>query len=369
MKVLFCALGVYSAIGGIERANQRLLRSLAELHCGCNQDITAIVLWDTEADAAQAPSGVHFVPCGRRKLRMVWQFLQSLRRERPDVILYGHVLLAPLAAAARWITPSAKNGLIALGIEVWAPPPRWRRLIVERCVDRVFAISKFTALRMQRAYDLLAERFAILHLAVDLPCGPTPPDGHVVGMQGAYRLLTVSRLSRMDNYKGLDKVIEALPQVLGAFPETHYYIVGEGEWREELEQLAVAHGVADRVHFLGRVSDCTLQEIYASSDVFVMPSRGEGFGIVYLEAMRHKLPIVAGSEDASPEVVIDGLCGLIVNPSDVPQIGAAIRTLLADPERRQHMGEAGLQRVAAHFTHDRFRARLAELVEETMAAS
>jgi len=68
-------------------------------------------------------------------------------------------------------------------------------------------------------------------------------------------------------------------------------------------------------------------------------------------------------------VVIDGLCGLIVNPSDVPQIGAAIRTLLADPERRQHMGEAGLQRVAAHFTHDRFRARLAELLEQTRAAS
>jgi len=120
---------------------------------------------------------------------MVWRSCRATSRA-PDVILYGLVLLARWQRL-RMDCASAKNGPIVYGIEVWAPPPRWRRLIVGRCVDRVFAISEFTALRMKQAYGLPAERFAILHMASGSALWANATGRPRRGSKVTYRLLTV----------------------------------------------------------------------------------------------------------------------------------------------------------------------------------
>jgi glycosyltransferase involved in cell wall biosynthesis len=175
-------------------------------------------------------------------------------------------------------------------------------------------------------------------------------------------LISVSRLGA-NRYKNIDKVIMALPRVLAAFPDTHYDIIGDGPCRPELEQMARASGIAERVHFLGAVDELRRDAVYAAADVFVLPSTGEGFGIVFLEAWNFGLPCIASNRDAAREVIRDGVDGFCVDP-EPDRIAEAVGALLADPERRRAMGEAGRQRLLTTYTHEKFRDNLSNILGE-----
>lgn len=360
MKCLFVALGVYTGVGGQEKFNQRVLRCLAELADSDSLRSQAIVLWDTADRAARVPHPVRFFPGASRKLATAVRFLWQAWRTRPDVILYGALLLSPLASIARLLSPRSRHVLIVHGWEVWLEPfrqrvPLWERLAVRLGMDEVISVSRFTARRMSEAYGLPESMFHILPNAVDMADQPLVP-GRPGGT--ARRLLTVTRLSGQDTYKGCDKVIRALPSILARVPDACYDLVGEGVLRPELERLAEQVGVRDRVRFHGYVDDRQLERIYESADLLVMPSTGEGFGIVYLEAWKHGLPVVAGNRDASAEVVTDGRDGLCVDPHSVEQIAEAVVALLTDPERAAAMGREGYRTVSGYYTHAHFRGNL-----------
>lgn len=99
-----------------------------------------------------------------------------------------------------------------------------------------------------------------------------------------------------------------------------------------------------------------------------MPSRGEGFGIVFLEAMAHGLPVICGNEDASPEVVLDGVTGFTVNPRSHQEISAAIRKLIENPDLRHQMGEAGQKRVKENFSFEAFKTTLNTYIHEALSS-
>jgi phosphatidylinositol alpha-1,6-mannosyltransferase len=360
MKCLFIALGVYTGVGGIEKFNQRVLRSLAELADSDGLESQAIVLWDPADRAARAPHQVRFLPGASHKLATAVRFLWQTWRTRPDIILYGHLLLSPLASIARLLSPRSRHVLVVYGWEVWLEPFRKRvplreRLAVRLGIDEVISISRFTADRMAEAYHLPESMFRFLPCAVDL-AEAVPASDRPGG--AAKRLLTVTRLSGQDTYKGCDKVIRAMPSILARVPEACYDLVGEGVLRPGLERLAEELGVRDHVQFHGYVDDRQLERIYQSADLFVMPSTGEGFGIVYLEAWKHGLPAVAGNQDASAEVVTHGRNGLCVDPHSVEQIAEAVVALLNDPERAAAMGREGYRTVRGTYTHAHFRRNL-----------
>ncbi len=119
--------------------------------------------------------------------------------------------------------------------------------------------------------------------------------------------------------------------------------------------------MAERVHFHGHVDEATKEALYASSHLLVLPSTGEGFGIVFLEAWRHRLPVVTANEGAANEIVRHGLEGLCVAP-DPGEIAGAVMALLGDPGRREVMGERGYRRLVDNFTHEKFRKKLAEIL-------
>ncbi len=212
---------------------------------------------------------------------------------------------------------------------------------------------------MQRAYALPGGRFTFLPNAVDAP-ERAPQLRNGAG--GGQRLLTVTRLSRKDHYKGCDRVIRALPQVLTEFPSARYEVVGEGPLRGELEDLARRLGVGHAVGFHGYLDEDELERVYSRSHILVMPSTGEGFGIVYLEAWRHGVPVVAGNRDAGAEVVTDGVDGLCVDPYSVEQVARALISLLSDPERAAAMGRRGYQTLMAKYTHAHFRENLGHIL-------
>ena len=353
----------------MERFNQRVVRSLAELEGSAIHKCEVIALWDTPEFGRMAPYNISLIPCSSNKVKAALAFVRSLIRMKPDIVLFGHVLLSPLSALARVLAHDARRMLFVHGVEVWddhsyrnvQERERWA---VRRCIERVISVSRFTQTRMIESFGLAPNAFYILPNAVDIDIPRLSPQIRTVSPEREYRLLTVTRLTLNDRYKGCDKVICAMPKVLRKFPNTYYCIVGEGPLRPELENLTKKLGVAAHVRFLGFLSDEQLEEVYHSSHVFVMPSTKEGFGIVFLEAWKHGLPVIAGNRDASPEVVTHGVDGLIVNPDSIDDIGDGIVQFLSDPEMAEGMGQRGFEKVIGLYTHEHFRQNFVNILLE-----
>jgi phosphatidylinositol alpha-1,6-mannosyltransferase len=360
MRVLFVCLDAFQGVGGIQRFNARLLRALDELRAeGLLKEVVSLSLWDPPD--TPAPGAVLHRGFGRRKAAFVVGLAAALRRHRPDLVLWGHVLLVRLLPLAGLLSPRARHALVVHGWEVWGDPafrriPAFERPLVRR-VQRVISVSRTTAERMARAYGLGPERFLILPNATDLKTGAAAPRRR----EGPLRLLTVTRLSTKDSYKGVDVVLAALARLRGQV-DAEYVVVGDGQLGGRYEDQARALGLAGAVRFVGRVGEAELADWYRWADVFVLPSSGEGFGIVYLEAWSHGLPVVAAEAGGAAEVVEDGRTGLLVPPGDLDALAAALARLAADPELRERLGTAGRAKVKERYTHERFRARLVDIL-------
>lgn len=183
-------------------------------------------------------------------------------------------------------------------------------------------------------------------------------------------LLTVARLVP---HKGQDVAIEALAALAPDFPDLHYLLVGGGRDRARLEALARSLGVGDRVVFAGMLTDAEIAEAYATATVYIGPSRldrginVEGFGISFIEAMASGTPSVAGDSGGVRSAVTDGETGFVVPPEDVKAIAAALRTLLADPARREAMGRAGRAAVESHYNWARVGRETRAFAEQVAA--
>jgi phosphatidylinositol alpha-1,6-mannosyltransferase len=184
---------------------------------------------------------------------------------------------------------------------------------------------------------------SVIPPGVDIPAVTTPID------PGRPTMLTISRLE--DRYKGHDVLIDALPLIRERVPEVQWVVIGEGRLRAELEATARDRGVADSVRFLGSVPDEDRDLWLRRAHVFVMPSRlpgqgraGEGFGIVYLQAGAFGKPVVAANVAGALDAVVDGVTGLLVDPTSPPALAGAITRLLLEPQLAAELGAAGAER-------------------------
>jgi phosphatidylinositol alpha-1,6-mannosyltransferase len=362
-KVLFVASAAWGLEGGLERFNRRLIRCLSDLVSASRlRRVMALVHFEHDEDARRYPRGISFTPGRASVPRTLMSFALMTLRWRPDVILYGVVSFAALLPVAAVLSPRSRRVLLVHGIEVWRRPSAFRRWAVSRFATEIVSVSRFTVRRMCAFYGITEDRFRILPNAVDVEVtGAVAGEAAGPALEGKHRLFTVSRLGEPDRYKNVDKVILALPVIHKSFPDTHYYVVGTGALRPELEQLARDNGVAGHVHFLGTVDDSTKEGLYAASDIFVLPSTGEGFGIVYLEAWRYGMPVICSDQDAASEVVRNGVDGFCV-PPEPDRIAAPVMTLLADPARRRAMGASGQERLHERYSHERFHGTVEEIL-------
>jgi glycosyltransferase involved in cell wall biosynthesis len=224
--------------------------------------------------------------------------------------------------------------------------------------DGLIAISNFVARSLiESGHD--PSRIHVVLNAID-PTAWRPGEGREEIRQelgisaGAPVLITVCRLFPG---KGPEDLIRCLPALLADHPDVTLVVVGEEMlpgYRQHLCRTAQDLGVADSVRFVGQRSD--VPRLMAGADVFAMASRAEPFGLVYLEAMAMRLPVIAFGTGGTPEVVIHGTTGLLSAPEDIEQLTTNILSLLRDPERRQAMGDAGRQRVEALFATPRMAA-------------
>jgi glycosyltransferase involved in cell wall biosynthesis len=180
-------------------------------------------------------------------------------------------------------------------------------------------------------------------------------------------LLTVSRLAAAEQYKGHRIILNALHALKKGGEKFHYLIAGKGDDRPALESLCESLGLGHCVTFLGRVDEPTLELAYAACDAFAMPSTGEGFGIVYLEALVRGRPVLAGNRDGSPDALKDGALGVLVDPSDQESLiqGLLQLRLLAETSDPEELKKAVLQ----EFGYPRLQQRLDLLLQSPLQTS
>src|SRR6202041_273650 len=177
-------------------------------------------------------------------------------------------------------------------------------------------------------------------------------------------ILTVGRWQANERYKGMDTLITALPRLLHEWTDLQLVAVGDGDDREWLEQIAKSSGVQGHVHFYTGLSNAELAACYSACEIFALPSRGEGFGLVYLEAMARGKPVIGGAHGGAPEVIEDGVTGYLVPHGDAAQLATSIETLLSDPAMAQKMGGRGRQRVEREFRFSVFAKSLKKILRE-----
>ena len=359
MKILFLATDAFGGRGGIAAFNRNLLRSLATAK-GMPELVVVPCRVPDSFPIASLPANLTQLPPSAGRLRYPLAVWQAHRDHGPfDLILCGHLFLLRSAAIARRLNPVPMHAIIH-GIDAWEPPRRWSiRRLVSR-LDGFLAVSAFTQGRFLKWAQLPANSGRILPNCVDLDRF-TPGDrpdylAGRYGLAGRRVLLTMARLDASERYKGIDEILALLPELQREQPDLAYLIVGDGTDRERLEANARELGLGGSVVFAGYVPEEEKVDHYRLADAFVMPGRGEGFGIVYLEAMACGIPAVASSADASHEAVRDGLLGEVVSPDDPADIAAGIRRALARPRGRPE----GLE----YFALAAFAERVHELLDQ-----
>lgn len=300
-----------------------------------------------------------------RTAAFVGQIVPAAVRERPDLILCGHM---NFAAAAYWVHRwrGIPYWIIAHGIEAWdLNRPGMREAV--RASQRILAVSRFTRDRLIEQLDLPQGQVVLLPNTFDdqgLEPGPKPE--YLLkryGLSARQRvLLTVARLSSPERYKGYDKVIEAMPTILDRVPDAHYVLVGKGDDRSRVERRVREMGIEDHVSLAGFVPEGELRDHYNLCDVFAMPSKGEGFGIVFLEALACGKPVVAGNQDGSRDALCDGELGALIHPDDVREIAQTLSDILMGRYEHPLMyrPEALREAVVARYGYPRFETQLRE---------
>lgn len=354
--------------GGIQRAGRHIAAVVAAFARERNLRCELLSLGDPAGENQLEVAGVTFTVTGfaRSKRRFAAAAVRA-SRSGARLVIAAHPNLGPVVLAMKLVRRRLRSIICMHGVESWERLPRLRRFAL-RHADLILAPSRETAERAARAQNLPVLKIRRLPWALDpafaarasLPVPPAPP----VGYPGGRSILAVGRWDSSERYKGMDYLIAALPRLLTDNSDIQLVAVGEGNDRGWLENLAEEHGVSLHVHFLTALTQEELSGCYAACDVFALPSRGEGFGLVYIEAMAHGKPVIAGAHGGAPEIVEDGATGYLVPHGDVPQLASALATLLADAELRKKMGARGRGRVEREYQFAQFAKSLKRILKE-----
>jgi lipopolysaccharide transport system permease protein len=343
MKILFLVSDIIRTKGGIQVFNRYLLDALVD----AGHSLSVVSINDTES---LKYANCSFFPMARlrffRKFRFILCALRQTLGFKPELILCGHINFSFLCSALSAIFKIPYLTL-AHGIEAWQPRG-FKKLGLKKSL-RIISVSRFTKEKIEKrlpAYPkenilILADTFDPEKFSIQ----PKPkylmhrfniaPEDRV--------LLTVARLSKAEQYKGYDSVIAVCKDIVKDVPNLKYIIVGSGDDEARVKKLIRDFALEDRVILAGSVPYQEIQDYYNLADIFIMPSRGEGFGIAFIEALACGKPVIAGNLDATPEALLGGSLGILVDPGNFGEIKAAVLGLLKKEARKELYDSAYLR--------------------------
>jgi glycosyltransferase involved in cell wall biosynthesis len=353
-------------VAGISGAENHLLLLLPALR-ERGWDVAAVMLHEGERGAEEFATRLEGggVPVERVRVRRALdprafrRILGRARSERP-AILHTHLVHAdfhglPAGRLARVpVLVSTKHGFNPFREgKAFAVADR----AVAALADVHVAISAGLARYLSEREGFDPASFEVVHYGIE--AGPEPPP-----LPGAPRLAVVGRLIPI---KGHDVLLRAFAAARGSHAGLTLEVAGEGPLEQELRATVERRGLDDDIAFLGRVAPAA--SVFERAQIVVVPSFGEGFGMVALEAMERGRPVVASAVGGLPEIVDDGRTGIVVPAGDVDALAAAIVDLVHDPARAAAMGAAGRARALEEFSQERCTTRIEALYDAALAAA
>jgi glycosyltransferase involved in cell wall biosynthesis len=287
----------------------------------------------------------------------------ALSRPWPvNVVLVWHMDLLKYLFLLRF--SNARTVLFLHGIEAWRPQSVVMRLLLHR-VHLFLSNSDHTWDRFVTHYPAVrsaSQRTVPLGIAAPVREEISAPSRTPIAVM-------ISRLVRTEDYKGHREVINAWPRVVERVSGAELWIVGDGDLRADLEMMVRDQDMTGHVRFLGALPDAARDEALVRARCLLMPSRGEGFGLVYLEAMRVGRPCLVSTLDAGREVINPPEAGLAVDPADTRRVADAVSRLLTPGEEWAGWSIRARRRYEERFTAVHFEQRLVRAVSEVVGSN
>ncbi len=353
--------------GGIQVYSSFFLEALQHINYSVEYDV--FLKHDTQVYSKFIPrknTQFHFSgrwPMKVRTALFVSQILGYGILQYPDLIISTHLNFTVAADYLKRLT-GIPYWAVAHGIEAWnIQRPSLQKALHN--ADQILCVSNYTRNRLIREQNLNPEKLSLLPNTFD-------SNRFTISSKPSYLLeryklkpeqpiiLTVNRLVSQESYRGYDKIIEILPKIREVIPNVHYIIAGKGDDQPRLEKLIAQRRLQDCVTLAGFVPDSELCDHYNLCDVFAMPSKFEGFGIVFLEALACGKPILAGNQDGAVDALNQGALGALVNPDNTQQIAQTLVEILKKtyPLPLMYQPEALRKRVIEIYGFDNFQYRL-----------
>ncbi|WP_051470036.1 glycosyltransferase [Fischerella sp. PCC 9605] len=365
---------IFEFKGGIQTYSTFLLEALQRLYPKIEYEV--FLKHDTQCLANFSfisNTRFHFAGTSPIALRTLVYATQILGRglwKHPSLVIASHLnftvaayLLKRLIGTPYWT--------VAHGVEAWNIKSPALKTALHHA-DRILAVSNHTRDRLLKEQQLDPTKVSLLPNTFDVnrfQIAPKPQ--HLLNRHQLTRdqlvILTVARLDSSERHKGYDQILKALPEIRRQIPNIHYILVGKGKDRPRVEQLITQLGLQDCVTLAGFIPDCELCDYYNLCDVFAMPSKCEGFGIVYLEALACGKPVLAGNQDGAIDALCQGELGALVDPDNVADICQTLIKILQGnyPNPLMYQPQTLLQKVNDIYGFAHFQQRLAELLQHS----
>jgi len=359
--VQLVAAGLALTDGGLGVVGRLLVGALGDV---CQARGVPLGVFHFGSEEQVPPAAVPIRHFGRRSWRL-WGAVTALElRRAARLLVFDH--LGPASIQATIPPPLRAPYLVYVhGIEAWGTLSPRRQKALEGAAAAMVN-SAYTAHRAR--LDQLGVAWTVVPPALE----SRPPSGAVadelLSRAGCGFVVIVGRMSGAERYKGHDLLLEAMPQLRRRIPAARLVVVGEGDDRPRLQRKAAELGVDGAVLFTGWVSEATRAALLRQAAVLALPSRSEGFGLVYLEAMEAGLPCVGLAGTAAAEIIVDGETGFLVDGTP-EALAVALERLLGNGATARRMGASGRERLLQRFGVERFRAGVEEAVTAVWGGS
>jgi phosphatidylinositol alpha-1,6-mannosyltransferase len=367
-KILLFTLQSFSTTGGIQKMTRTISHSLNHIAVNNKWDFDMYSAYDTNHDLME-----QYLPAekfrGFNANKSAFAIQAVKKGIKADVVILTHINLAMVGLIIKKINPKTKVWLVAHGIEVWRPLSLFQDIFLKHC-DKIVCVSNFTKQQMISRHNVNQDKCAVLNNAIDpfmqLPAAFVKPQ-HLLDKYNLTPdncvIYTLTRLANTEQYKGHDQVIKLISRLKLKYPGIKYILSGQYDVNEEIriKNLIAQHGVQDDVILTGFVAEKDISDHFLLADVFVLPSKKEGFGIVFIEALACGLPVICGNADGSIDAIRNGELGQAVDADNLDELEAAISDALAtstSPQKRAYLQKQCLH----YFNEDAYMDNLEELL-------
>lgn len=290
---------------------------------------------------------------------------------KADVLILSHIHLLTFARILRKLKPSLRVILLAHGIEVWRSLQNWKKHLLNKI--EIWAVSNYTASQLKEINSIDAKNIRILNNSLDPYFELSKEKTKSALLLQRYGIsenqkiiLTICRLSASEQYKGYDLVIQNLKQLIIQHPNLIYLLGGktDPEKRTRIMQLIKDCKIEKHVILTDYINQAELSLHYQLADVFIMPSKAEGFGLVFIEAAAHGCSVIAGNKDGSTDALLNGKLGTLIDPEDGDAIFQSIKSALNNPLTIEQKLEQQ-EMVLDAFGFNNYRLKVSDLLRST----